>query len=247
MTSTLPYSKGEIDRAGKVLLRVLTGAEPLPSTDELDKAAVVAEAFRKAHRAPTVSARMGLKSCIASEGLTVVEFSQRLKRMPTVVDKLRRYQNMKLSSMRDVGGCRAVFESQKEVARVQQRFMDNSAERNGSDDGLRDYVLEPRPSGYRAVHVLTSYGGRRIEVQLRTRMQHDWARLVEDITVRTGIDYKSGDGSQDVHRWLRLLSTAVSFEEAGVSWSRGFEQDYAVTWVRAWSQLEAETRRDAHG
>lgn len=247
MTGTLPYSKGQIDRAGKVLCRALTGEEPLPSTDELDEAAVVAEAFRKAHRAPAVSARMGLKSCIASEGLTVVEFSQRLKRMPTVVDKLRRLPNMRLSSMGDVGGCRAVFESQEEVARVQQRFMDNSAERNGSNDGLRDYVLEPRPSGYRAVHVLTSYGGRRVEVQLRTRMQHDWARLVEDITVRTGIAYKSGDGSQDVHRWLQLLSTAVSLEEAGVSWSRGFEQDYAVARVRAWERLDEETRRRTNG
>lgn len=154
---------------------------------------------------------------------------------------------MKLSSMRDVGGCRAVFESQEEVARVQQRFMDNSAERNGSDDGLRDYVLEPRSSGYRAVHVLTRYGGRRIEVQLRTRRQHDWAKLVEDTSVKTGIDYKSGDGSQDVHRWLQLLSAAAPFEEAGVPWSTGFEQDYAVARVRAWSQLEAETGRDTHG
>lgn len=192
---------------------------------------------------------MGLKSCVTSESLSVVDLSQRTKRMPTVVDKLRRMPTLKLSSMRDIGGCRAVFETQDEVIRVRDRFMANSARRNGADDAVRDYVQDPRSSGYRAVHVLTRYGGKRVEVQLRTRMQHDWARLVEDITVRTGIDYKSGDGSNDVHRWLRLLSTAASFEEAGQAWSLGFEQDYAVARVRAASRIaeEARARRESHG
>ena len=249
MATTLPYSKGQIDRAGKVLRRALIGAEPLPSADELEEATAVVEAFRKAHRAPTVSARMGLKSCVASESLNVVDLSQRTKRMPTVVDKLRRMPTMKLSSMGDIGGCRAVFETQDEVTRVQERFVANSARRNGVDDAVRDYVQDPRSSGYRAVHVWTRYGGQRVEVQLRTRMQHDWARLVEDITVRTGINYKSGDGSDDVHRWLRLLSTAVSFEEAGQAWSSTFEQDYAVARVRAASCIaeEARARRESYG
>lgn len=249
MTIALPYSKGQIDGAGKVLRLALIGAETLPSADELEEATAVVEAFRRAHRAPTVSARMGLKSCVASESLSVVDLSQRTKRMPTVVDKLRRMPTMKLSRMGDIGGCRAVFETQDEVVRVQDRFMANSARRNGVDDDVRDYVQDPRSSGYRAVHVLTRYGGKRVEVQLRTRMQHDWARLVEDITVRTGIDYKSGEGSDDVHRWLRLLSTAVSFEEAGQAWSLGFEQDYAVARVRAASRIavEARARRDSYG
>lgn len=243
------HSKGQIDRAGKTLRRALTRDEPLPLADDLAAASDIAEAFRKAHRASTVSARMGLKSCIASTGLEVIELSQRLKRLPTVIDKLRRLPTMKLSNMGDIGGCRAVFDTQEEVARVQERFMANSAERNGAEDTVRDYVTEPRESGYRAVHLWTRYGDRRIEVQLRTRMQHDWAMLVEDITVRTGTDYKSGGGSDDVHRWLQLLSAAASFEEAGLSWSSGFEQDYAVARLRAQLHLDAEVRirRQRHG
>ena len=89
MTITLPYSKGRIDRAGRVLRRVLVEADPRPSPAELAEATAVAEAFRSAHRGPMTNARMGLRSCIETEGLVVVEFTQRLKRMPTVVDKLR--------------------------------------------------------------------------------------------------------------------------------------------------------------
>ena len=177
MTSTLPYSKGRIDRAGKVLLRDLTGTEPLPSADELEEATVMAETFRRAHRLSMISARMGLRSCIDSEGLVVVELTQRLKRMPTVVDKLRRLSTMTLARIQDLGGCRAVFATQAEVATVQERFAANSLRRNGVEDTVRDYVTKPRDSGYRAVHLWTRYRGMRIEVQLRTQLQHAWAAV----------------------------------------------------------------------
>ena len=249
MTDALPYSKGRIDRAGKVLSRTLIGAEPLPSTDELAEAKAVAEAFRKAHRAPMVSARMSLQSCIGSEGLEVVELTQRLKRMPTVVDKLRRLPTMKLSSMQDIGGCRAVFATQAAVARVQERFMANSARRNGADDTVRDYVARPRDSGYRACHLWTRYGDRRVEVQLRTRVQHGWAKLVEDITALTGTDYKSGDGAHEVHAWLRLLSKVHELAETGLRTGKDFDQEYAEARKVAWSRIidEVEGRERGHG
>ncbi len=115
---------------------------------------------------------MGLRSCVDTEGLYAVEFGQRLKRTPTIIDKLRRRPTMKLSSMQDIGGCRAVFSKQSEVARVLARFTYNSLKRNEIEDTVRDYVTNPRSSGYRGVHVWTRYDGRRIEVQLRTEMQH---------------------------------------------------------------------------
>lgn len=237
MTSTLPYSKGQIDRAGKMMLRALTGAEPLPSTDELKSATAVVETFRRAHRTPMIGARMGLQSCIDTEGLAVVELTQRLKRMPTVVDKLRRLRTMKLSSLQDLGGCRAVFATQAEVARAQQRFMFNSMRRNGTEDIVRDYVARPRDSGYRALHLWTRYRGLRIEVQLRTQLQHSWAATVEDLSALTGIDYKSGEGPEEVHAWLRLLSQSYAYAEAGVRPGRQFELELADANAAALSRI----------
>ncbi len=249
MTDVLPYSKGRINRAGKALSRALIGGEPLPSADEIAEAAVVVEAFRAAHRAPMASARMGLRSCIDTEGLSAEELSQRLKRTPTVFDKLRRLPTMKLSSMGDIGGCRAVFATQAEVAGVQARFMRNSARRNGIDDTVRDYVKAPRSSGYRAVHLWTRYRGLRTEVQLRTRLQHVWATNIEDLTVLTGTDYKSGDGSDEVHAWLRLLSQSYAIAEAGVRPSTKFERELAQVSAAALSSIVNEARRQerSHG
>ena len=178
----LPYSKGRIDRAGRALRRDVFGESPPLSDDESAAEIAVVEAFRAVHRDPLLKARLGLQSCVNTEGLRAVKFGQRLKRMPTIIDKLRRLPTMKLSSMQDIGGCRAVFSTQAEVACVQERFMRNSARRNGADDTVRDYVTNPRSSGYRGVHVWTRYDGRRIEVQLRTERQNGWADAVEDLT-----------------------------------------------------------------
>ena len=155
-----------------------------------------------------LTARMGLQSCITSEGYAIGsdgEITQRLKRRDTVWDKLRREHTMTLSRMQDIAGCRAVLPSLEAVDRVRNRFTANSLRRNGTTDRVIDYVEHPRDSGYRAVHIHIRYRGRRVEVQLRTPWQHRWARLVEDLTSRTGIDYKSGDGHHQMHQLLRTL------------------------------------------
>ena len=112
--------------------------------------------------------------------------------------------------MQDIGGCRAVLKSQDEVQRVVDRFLANSLERNRRSDKIRDYVIQPQESGYRAIHVYTRFHGRRIEVQVRTHEQDSWAKIVEDLTSRTGIDFKSGDGPDEVHDLLRRLSELLS-------------------------------------
>ncbi len=236
----LPYSKGRIDRAGRALRRHLTGDGPPLSRAELDTEIVVVEVFRSEHRDPLRKARMGLRSCVDTEGLQAVEFGQRLKRTPTIVDKLRRLPTMKLSSMQDIGGCRAVFATQAAVAHVLDRFTRNSFNRNGVEDTIRDYAANPRPSGYRGVHVWTRYDGRRIEVQLRTQLQHQWAKLVETLVVISGVDYKSGDGHEVVHDWLRRLSEGYAINEAGRPVSRVFRAEYDELQAAAWALLGSD-------
>ena len=243
MATTLPYSKGQIDRAGRTLLRALLAREPLPSAAEQAEASAVLEAFREAHRGPMDSVMDQLRSSIVTEGLVVLELSQRLKRTPTIVDKLRRIPTMKLSSLQDLGGCRAVFATQDEVERVQARLMANSEARNGRPDTVRDYVAQPRDSGYRAVHLWTRYDGLRVEVQLRTLLQHAWALNVEDLSVVTGVDYKSGAGSPEVHDWLRLLSRSNASVEAGVATERLDQLEFVEAGAAAMATIVREARR----
>ena len=249
MPAALPYSKGRIDRAGRALRRQLEGEGPPLSAAELEADGAVIEAFRAAHRTPLVAAWMGLRSCINSEDLQAIELTQRLKRMPTIVDKLRRLPTMTVSRMQDIGGCRAVFAAQDEVSFVLERFTRNSERRNGMSDTVRDYVTNPRSSGYRAVHIWTRYGDRRIEVQLRTRYQHSWADMVEDITFSTGTDYKGGAGSEIVHDWLRRLAEAPALVKAGVPVGEALGPDYDELSQAAEAQLVGETMQEGgrHG
>ena len=202
-------SLGDVRRAGDVLRRAQATQGDTPPLAEVHDARRVVEAYRSAHAAPLDAAYTELRSCLISEGLDV-DLSRRLKRLPTIEDKLRRLPKIELSTMQDIGGCRAVLDTQDEVQRVVDRFCASSFERNEQTDKIKDYVARPQVSGYRAIHIYTRYHGRRIEVQLRTRDQDSWAKIVQDLTSRTGIDFKSGDGPDEVHELLRRLSELLS-------------------------------------
>lgn len=202
-------SLGDVRRAGEVLRRAQVAQGSVPTHEEVRSARQVVEAYRSAHAEPLDAAYRELQSCLVSEGLDA-EVSLRLKRLPTIEDEVRRLPTMDLSTMQDIGGCRAVLNSQDEVQRVVDRFRANSLERNQRPDKIRDYVVQPQESGYRAIHIYTRFHGRRIEVQVRTREQDSWAKIVEDLTSRTGVDFKSGDGPDGVHDLLRRLSELLS-------------------------------------
>ena len=213
-------SLGNVNRAGAILRQArLTQGQAL-SPEDIHNARVVAEAYRAAHAGPLHAAYMGLRSCLITEDVGL-DLSQRLKRLPTIEDKLRRLPTMKLSTMQDIGGCRAVLDSQEQVQHVLGRFRANSLKRNQQPDTIKDYVASPRPSGYRAIHIHTRYHGRRIEVQLRIRGQDIWAKTVDDLSSNTGIGFKHGDGPNEVHGLLREFSDALSTLEPGGPYTEG--------------------------
>lgn len=112
-------SKSQVNKAGRSLRRWARGE--LVSVDEYQRALDVLLDHRADHRLPLTKATMGLRSVVKTEQCEV-EVSQRLKRVPTIVDKLVREPTMQLASMQDLGGCRAVLNSFDEVRRVQRRL-----------------------------------------------------------------------------------------------------------------------------
>jgi ppGpp synthetase/RelA/SpoT-type nucleotidyltranferase len=118
---------------------------------------------------------------------------------------------MKLGRIEDVGGCRAVLRDLDEVYRVLSRYQNRSAD----VVRIRDYIAEPKKDGYRSVHVIVRYHGRRIEVQLRTLPQHEWAYTVESMTSRFDLDIKTGEGPRSVQEWFAAVSEAMALEEHG--------------------------------
>ena len=200
-------SKSQLNRAGKVLRAWARGE--LVEEQQYESALATLLAHRAAYQYPLIKANNGLRSMVTTEECDI-EVTQRLKRAPTIIDKLRREPTMALSSMQDIGGCRAVLNTVDEVRRVQRRLS-----RNRPPVRVTDYITAPRSSGYRGVHVVVQYDDRNIEVQLRTRMMHEWAITVEALSGRLATDLKGGSGPAPVLALLEAISQAMALEEEG--------------------------------
>lgn len=202
----------QVDKAGRHLRKYLRG-EPV-SAEAVDAAMAVLLRFRAVHQYPLGKATMGVRSVVRTLRCDRVELSQRLKRAPTIVDKLARESTLSLPRMQDIGGCRAVFKTLEELRHVESRL-----KKNRPPVGYSDYIQEPRASGYRGVHLVVQYGDgggtlRSIEVQLRTLVMHEWAITVERLSGRIGENLK-GDGEHAVQHLLAAISQAMALEEMG--------------------------------
>lgn len=210
----------QVNKAGRILRSLTRGAPP--AFEEWSWAITVVVEYRAAHQYPLTKATMGLRSMVNTERCRV-EVSQRLKRIPTIIDKLKREPTMKLATMQDIGGCRAVLDSIDEVRRVQHRLAKRRPPLR-----VRDYIQVRRDTGYRGVHVVVCYSGvggsaRAIEVQLRTRAMHEWAVTVERLSGRLKKDLKGGAGPPQILELLEAISEAMALEELGQAVPAGLE------------------------
>src|SRR5581483_10253476 len=108
---------------------------------------------------------------------------------------------MGLTFMEDIGGVRAVLPSQAAADEVWRKLR-----KNWQVHRHRDYVREPKDSGYRALHLIVNKRGVKVEVQLRTALQDFWANQVERDSRHLGVDYKSGAGHDVVHAYYVHVS-----------------------------------------
>jgi putative GTP pyrophosphokinase len=137
--------------------------------------------------------------------------TQRLKKFPTIIDKLLREPTMKLSRMADIGGVRTVLPDQAAANSVARQLR-----RNWTIVQFRDYVAEPKSDGYRALHLINRNYGRRIEVQLRTRLQDAWANSVEIDERQVAPGLKFGAGPQTLRDFYVVLGELLAVVDQGL-------------------------------
>src|SRR5262249_20690846 len=89
-------------------------------------------------------------------------------------------------------------------------------------DHIDNYIDRPQSTGYRGIHLiyrftststLSACSGLKIEVQLRSPLQHAWATAVETVGVFTQQALKSSRGEADWLRFFELMGTVVAVKE----------------------------------
>ncbi len=198
------YSMRDVKRAGKVLAGHLEFRND--TMGEITEAFRVANNWRDAHAFPMKSVRYTMISHMRRRGIEGVT-AARLKRMPAIRRKLSRVR-WDLDQLQDLGGCRAILPSMADV-RVLIGVLQDSRHTIRKQDA---YIDQPKKDGYRSHHLMLDYvgrgpssvfDGRRIEIQVRTGLQHSWATAVESVGLLRSEDLKAGKGSG---KWLRLLA-----------------------------------------
>ncbi len=134
--------------------------------------------------------------------------AERLKRLPTIIDKLDRFPDMRLSSMQDVGGVRVILDSMNRLDKFEAKVRELSGLKSS-----KDYLARPKKSGYRSRHLVFDSNSILIEVQLRTQLQHLWATAVETVDIISNTALKTGRSSGYWQNFFELVSSAFAYIE----------------------------------
>ena len=221
------YSKGQVDRAGEALIAL---GKNDPAREE---AIAVVDNWRSCHGYPLQVIKMTLLNRAKTINPKTL-IAQRMKRRPSIEIKLLDNPNMKLSQMQDIGGCRAVLQNVSEVKQLVDAYKEfhaksgkGQSKSRSSWDGSEafDYIKCPKPDGYRSVHLIFRFqspsrekrlfNGQRIEIQIRSKLQHAWATAVETAQLFTGqaLKTKVKNASEDWLRFFALTSAAFARRE----------------------------------
>lgn len=232
----MKYSRNKINQSGKVLL---AGPEMgFPYTD----ANLIVEDWRKLHMIPLQELVEEVTRVLADGGVQAAFSSHRLKRMTSIIAKLRHNPGMGLGGLQDIGGARFVFEDIDSLLKAQKIISQAIFEHFVTDREPYDYVAKPKASGYRSIHFTykyvsdnDDYDGLRVELQIRTRLQHDWAMAVETAELISKSSLKASLGDEN---WLSFfkLSSAVFAQKEGMPVAESFaeysEKDYCLQYAQ---------------
>ena len=208
------YSSEEIASAGKVISGdIAVFGDQVPT--HVRDAFLVANNWRDSHAYPMRSIHASVRHHVRKNDFDAIT-AARLKRMQAIRRKLRRI-SVKFHKLQDLGGCRVILatiaETRSLIDILKSKLPSVVLKEN-------DYISRPKADGYRSHHLVfcfrqrkpTLFDEKRIELQVRTHLQHSWATTVEAVGLYRGEELKSQKGDK---RWLRFFALmSAEFAEA---------------------------------
>ena len=206
------YSRNQLNKAGQTVV----------SDDDVFKVAeavTLIDDWRALHQPVLDDMTAQVGQVLSANGIPVAFSSKRLKRMPSIVDKLKHNPQMGLGGVQDIGGARFAFEDIPTLMTAFQLLQNTTLERF-SLKATYDYVRQPKESGYRSIHFVYKYhseeeekDGMLVELQIRTRLQHDWATAVETAELISHSPLKASVGDEHWQDYFKLVSAIFARQE----------------------------------
>ena len=165
--------------------------------------------WKSLHSAPLIEASKQLNSVVIKID-DQATLASRLKRARFIVDKLKREPSMALDKMQDIGGCRAILRTEKDVRKAAKALR-----RKKHIKTAHNYLKSPKEDGYRGFHLTGRYfsqhvAGLYIEFQIRTRIQHAWATAGEITELFTDKSIKNLVGDSEWNGFYNDLADIFS-------------------------------------
>lgn len=191
-------SKSQINKLGKSLRSTLRDKKPIEK-DELEKLQAYRTSF-KDDIAPVFENVARIAKRIRKDSL----ISLRIKRIESILSKIKREPTMSLGNMGDIAGCRVIVHSKSALSLIKNQISEIYEVTK-----VKDYVKKPKPDGYKGYHIYIKSPvneHKQVEIQLRHVRTHKWASLVEIIDIIYDLKLKEGQKHPDLQDFLYLLS-----------------------------------------
>ena len=198
----------------------------------------IVSTFRNSHAPLIRSLRDSLKNFkktpkLKDESMII---SRRIKRMPSIIRKLQRFENMSLDRIQDLGGVRIILSDINKVNAFAEHLKNITYRHKDKNNFLikreKNYILEPKEDGYRSIHHIYEYQGSAfpdlkgllVELQIRSAKQHQWATAVEVLDMVQNSSLKTGIADYHYKHFFKLCSYAIAFIENNNKEPEGYVQ-----------------------
>jgi ppGpp synthetase/RelA/SpoT-type nucleotidyltranferase len=209
----LSYSGKQVTKAGNFFL----DNQNFDDDQNFIEAMNVLEWWRSCHQDALEPAFSKLQELVNQVDKNAL-YARRLKRKFTIAYKLVRIKERKMSlrNMQDIGGCRAIISNQKKLNQVIRLLKKQSCFKFINKKlKFKNYIKRPKVDGYRSFHIIGVFTDRynkqrKIEFQIRTKIQHYWATALEIVDLFNNQSLKFNKGNTQWAIFFKAIGNVFS-------------------------------------